>query len=142
MRCAGARAGRFAAGFASAAVGVPGSGAMMLTAGIEDADGKSYFGWPGVEPAVWASGCAGAVMPEASVGSLVCGGAAGACGAAASAGDCGAIGLACGNGTAPAGGWFDAIGGCWITICGCDGDGCPPVPAALTATAPGFQASE
>src|SRR5438067_1388138 len=114
----------------------------MLTAGIEDDDGKSYFGWPSVAPAAWASGCAGAVVPEASVGSEPCGGAAGACGAVASVGDCGATGLDCGKGAAPFCGWLIATGACWITICGCDDEDCAPDPAALTATAPGFQASE
>ena len=62
--CAGRRGG--GGGLASPAGGAPGSGVMMLTAGIEAEDGKSIFGRPGavfgVKP--------GVITPELSVGSL------------------------------------------------------------------------
>ena len=65
---------------------------MMLTAGIEADDGKSYLGRPpaGLGPA----GCAGVITPELSVGSFVAGTAPAPIV------------------TAAAGGWFKANGGC------------------------------
>ena len=82
---------------------------MMLTAGIEADDGKSSLGRPCTEE-FDASGCAGAITPELSVGSLAGGGTDAAPivaeGPAARDGACGFDSGAIG------GCWFMAIGGC------------------------------
>ena len=125
MRGGCACAGRRGAGLASPAGGAPGSGVMMLTAGIEADDGKSILGRPG---AVFGA-APGVITPELSVGSL--------------SGDVtGAAPIVAGPKPATAGVWETGGFGCGAT------EGCVPANTgdpeddALTATPPGFQASE
>ena len=122
MRGGWACAGRLGVALASPAGGAPGSGVMILTAGIEADDGKSILGRPG---AVF-GGEAGVITPELSVGSL--------CGYAPE--------------PVPIAGPTPATAGVWETGgFGCNAtEGCVPANAddpeddALTATPPGFQA--
>ena len=97
---------------------------MMLTAGIEADDGKSY------RPP--AGGSAGAGAPDVAGGS-------GVGGAAAIAGACGMNGGGC---VTAADGWVVTSGACGTTTFACGVPAGADEPASvLTVTPPGFQAS-